>query len=85
MVIEEAVRNIDKTVIMMKSTCLGCESRVQFGSLFVWFSLWVFELAAVLTDALAVVNLPLQCTNLQEKSDFLEVFIAFVSSANSLN
>lgn len=83
MVIEEAVRNTDKTVIMMKSTCLGYESRVEFGSRFVWFSLslWVFELAAVLTDALTVVNLPLQCTNLQEKSDFLEV----VSSANSLS
>ena len=46
-------------------------------------SLWLFESAAVLTGALTVVNL-LQCTNLLEKSDFLEVLIAIVSSANSL-
>lgn len=85
MVIEEAVRNNYRTVIMMKLTCLSCESRVQFGSRFVWFSfsLWLLESAAVLTGALTV-NL-LQCTNLQEKSDFLEVFIAIVSSVNSLN
>jgi len=47
-------------------------------------SLWLFASAAVLTGAHTVLNLLLPCTNLHEKSDFLEVLIAIVSSANSL-
>lgn len=64
----------------MKLTCLSCECRAQF---LCSLSLRLFESAAALTGALTVVNL-LQCTNMREKTDFLEVLIAVVSSAKSL-